>query len=74
MLSNTDKKTVLYFTLLVKKPFLKWLLTEVIKIFNDLIFILQRQTSLFWGLQPAHIIFFLFIYVIFQYLVALLCH
>ena len=34
MLSNSDKKTVLYFTLLVKKPFLKWLLTEVIKIFK----------------------------------------
>ena len=34
MLSNTDKITVLYFTLLVKKPFLTWLLTEVIKIFK----------------------------------------
>ena len=34
MLSNIDKITVLYFTLLVKKPFLKWLLTEVIKIFK----------------------------------------
>ena len=34
MLSNSDKKTVLYFTLLVKNPFLKWLLTEVIKIFK----------------------------------------
>ena len=45
MLSNTDKKTVLYFTLLVKNPFLKWLLTEVTKIFKRPHFYF-RQTSL----------------------------